>query len=301
MQRVRLPVPKWPEVFRGSDAVAAGLVTPGQLRGPRFVRLFPDVYVRACAELDLTLSSLAAYLYARGRGVLSGYSAAELLGASCAPRGTRPEVTGQGRLQDHPGLVLHRDALRGDEVLQHAHLAVTSHLRTAYDLARWCDDLVEAVVAVDALANRGRFAPAEVLHLAGRYPRARGRRRLGRVVALADARAGSPMETRLRLLLVLGGLPTPQVQWAVQDERRRRAVWLDLAYPERRIGIEYDGDDHVRPGRVLQDIGRGTDLVDQGWHLYRFTKRDIYGDPAEIVAKIDRALRREITLSAVRS
>ncbi len=178
---------------------------------------------------------------------------------------------------------------------------MTDHLRTAYDLARWRDDLVEAVVAVDALANRGCFAPAEVLHLADRYPRARDSRRLGRVVALADARAGSPMETRLRLLLVLGGLPAPQAQWAVQDERRRRVVWLDLAYPDHRIGIEYEGDDHVRPDRVLRDIGRGTDLVDQGWRLYRFTKHEVHGEPAEIVAKIERALCRGIPSSAVRS
>ena len=289
-------------MFRGSEAVRADLVTAGRLRGPHFARLFPDVYARAGAEPDLTLRSLAAYLYARRRGVLSGYSAAELLGASCAPLGVRPEITAPGRgVRDHPGLVLHRDALRGDEVLQHAHLAVTNHLRTAYDLARWCDDLVQAVVSVDALARCGGFAPEQVLRLADRYPRARHRRRLGRVVALADARAGSPMETRLRLLLVLGGLPAPQVQWVVQDERRRRAVWLDLAYPEHRVGIEYEGEEHLRPDRVLRDIGRGTDLVDQGWRLYRFTKREVFGEPAEIVAKIDRALRREVPPTVVRS
>lgn len=76
----------------------------------------------------------------------------------------------------------------------------------------------------------------------------------------------------------------------MQDERRRRAVWLDLAYPERRIGIEYEGAEHVRPERVLRDIGRGTDLVDHGWRLYRFTKYEVYGEPDEIVAKIERAL-----------
>ena len=53
---------------------------------------------------------------------------------------------------------------------------VTTPLRTAYDLARR-EDLAEAVVAVDAvdaLANRGRFAPDLLLHFAAHYPRARG-------------------------------------------------------------------------------------------------------------------------------
>lgn len=98
------------------------------------------------------------------------------------------------------------------------------------------------------------------------------------------------METRLRLVLVLRGLPRPEVQWVVQDERRHRAVWLDLAYPHRRLGIEFEGEEHVRPERVLRDISRGTDLVDDGWRLYRFTKHEVFGDPDERAAKIDRAL-----------
>jgi len=79
-------VPGWPVVFRGSLAVAAGLVTPDRLRGPRFQRMLPDVYARECDEPDLVLRSLAAYRLVEGRGVLSGYSAAALLDADCAPR-----------------------------------------------------------------------------------------------------------------------------------------------------------------------------------------------------------------------
>lgn len=48
--------------FRGSHAVAAGLLTRAMLRGPRFRRLFPDVHVPADAEVDLELLSRAAYL-----------------------------------------------------------------------------------------------------------------------------------------------------------------------------------------------------------------------------------------------
>src|SRR5690242_21736148 len=89
-------VPGWPVAFRGTAAVAAGLVTPAELRGPRFARLFPDTYVRRAEPPDLTLRSRAAGLYVRGRGVLSGYSAAELLGASCGPPDAPVEVTVPG-------------------------------------------------------------------------------------------------------------------------------------------------------------------------------------------------------------
>jgi hypothetical protein len=148
----------------------------------------------------------------------------------------------------------------------------------AYDLGRRLG-LVEAVVGIDALANAGRFDPAEVLVIADRHAGARGCRDLRRAVTLADRRAGSPMETRLRLVLVLRGLPRPEVQFPVLDDRRRRAVWLDLAYPEHRIGIEYEGGDHGRPDRVLRDVGRYTRLVDDRWRMYRFTKYEVYLEP----------------------
>jgi very-short-patch-repair endonuclease len=277
-------VPGWPVVFRRSDAVRAGLVTKARLRGPHYLRLFPDVQVRVGAKPpDLTLRSLAAYEYGRRRGVLSGYSAAELLDASCGPRDAPAELTVPGgRVHPHTGFELHRDALVRSDVQRRRGVPVTTFRRTAYDLARWCEELVEAVVALDRLSNKGGFAPDEVLRIAERYPLARGRKRL--------PRAGSPMETRLRLVLVLRGLPRPEVQWVVQDERRRRAVWLDLAYPEHKIGIEFEGEEHVKPERVLRDISRGTDLLDDGWRLYRFTKREVYGEQDEIAAKIDRAL-----------
>ncbi len=131
-------------------------------------------------------------------------------------------------------------------------MRLTSPLRTAYDLARG-PDLVEAVVAVDALARVGGFAPDLLLNFAVHCRGSRGNGRVAEVLSHADRRAGSPMETRLRLLLVRAGLPRPEVQWAVQDEAARSAVWLDLAHPEHRIGIEYDGE-----VRALSTTARST-------------------------------------------
>jgi hypothetical protein len=289
-QPIPLP-PGWPVAFRGSLAIAAGLVTAKMLRGPRFLRVFPDTYVRrASASPDLRLRSLAAYRYVEGRGVLSGYSAAVLLGADCADPEAPAEVTVPGGGQrPHDGLQVHRGVLSEDEIRRCRGVLVTSPRRTAYDLGRR-PDLVEAVVGIDALANAGRFPPADVLELAQHHPGARGCRDLRRAVALADPRAGSPMETRLRLILVLRGVPEPEVQFPVLDDVRRRVVWLDLAYPEQRIGIEYEGADHGRPERVLLDAGRYTRLVDAGWRMYRFTKYQVYAEPDEIAATIRRAL-----------
>ena len=41
---------------------------------------------------------------------------------------------------------------------------------------------------------------------------------------------------------------------------------------------------------MLRDAGRYTRLVDRGWRIYRYTRFDVYGDPARIVAELTRAL-----------
>ncbi|MGH3585259.1 MAG: hypothetical protein ACRDQ0_02955 [Pseudonocardia sp.] len=166
----------WPVAFRGSVVVSAGLTTWDVLYGPRFLRLFPDTFVAVTdsGPPDLALRSRAAYRYVEGRGVLSGYSAAELLGASCGARDAPAEVTVPPRGQRSPaGLRVHRTDLAPGEIQELDGVLVTTPLRTAYDLARR-GDLVERVVAVDRLANVHRFAPDLLLHFVNRYHGARG-------------------------------------------------------------------------------------------------------------------------------
>ena len=50
------------------------------------------------------------------------------------------------------------------------------------------------------------------------------RARLCTALAHVNPYAGSPMETRLRMIIVQAGLPTPEVQWVVQDVEGRTAV-----------------------------------------------------------------------------
>jgi hypothetical protein len=74
--------------FRGTEALAQGVLTRARLRGPRYRRVFPDVYLPVAAPDDFATRSRAAYLLVAERGgVLAGYSAAVLLGADCAPLG----------------------------------------------------------------------------------------------------------------------------------------------------------------------------------------------------------------------
>ena len=190
------------------------------------MRLFPDVYVSAGIEVDHRLLSLAAFeLVAGAGGVLAGLSAATVRGADIAPPRRAGGGAGDG---PHPATSEAEGAARrrvGADRWTVRGVAVTSPLRTAWDLGR-CPDPVEAVVAVDALAARGGFAPNDLLRRRESSAPARGCRRLDRVVALADPRAESPMESRLRLLLVTAGLPAPRYDCRghVDDIDRRRDI-----------------------------------------------------------------------------
>jgi hypothetical protein len=283
--------------FRGSVAVARGLVTKAALRGPRFVRLFPDVYLSAGTDIDHLVQSLAALeLVAGCGGVLAGYSAATVLGADVAPRGVPAEVLVPGHIRGQPGLRVRRGRATGADRWTVRGAAVTSPLRTAWDLGRRLE-LVEAVVAVEGLAARGGFAPADLLRRRADSAPARGCRRLDRVVALADPRAESPMESRLRVLLVTAGLPTPVVQYELFSGPRLVARF-DLAYPAARLALEYDGGGHVDDLDRRRDIRTGR----LGWYTARFTAQDI-ARPAATAAAVrallaQRLRRAERDLSA---
>jgi very-short-patch-repair endonuclease len=289
-------VPGWPVAFRGSLAVAAGLVTRDRLRGPAFRRLLPDIYVRAGGETDLLLRALAAYRLVEGRGVLAGYSAALLLGADCAPHRDVPAeviVPGGGR-RAHPGLLVRRDRIADGETWWVGDVRCTSPLRTAYDLGRR-GPLVDRVVAVDRLANQHRFDPNLLINFAVHYRRGRGARVVHETLAHTSPYSGSPMETRLRLLIDAAGLPRPQVQWPVQDPASRTAVWIDLAWPDIHVGVEYEGEIHTGAESVRRDTRRFTALVDKGWRIYRYTKDDILHAPERIVAELTSAVEMNVT------
>jgi len=283
--------------FRGSAAVASGTLTRARLRGPGFRRLFEDVYVAAEVPVDLALRSRAAHLLVAGRGVLAGHSAAEVVGASCGPADAPAEVAlPAGCLLRQPGLRVHRGLLDPDEVTTVDGIGVTTRVRTAYDLARRAPSLVEAVVALDALATTdprapgGACAPADVLGLRSRHLGARNSRNLPGVVALADPPAESPMETRTRLALVLNGLPRPVSQLEVRGAGHRH--YLDLGYPEYLVGVEYDGGGHRDAEQARRDLERQHRLSQLGWTIVRPRAVTVLRRPHLVAVEVRRELDR---------
>jgi very-short-patch-repair endonuclease len=272
--------------FRGSLAVAAGLVTKGQLRGSRFRRLFPDIYLSRDVPPTLAVRSRGAQLLVAGYGALAGYSAAELLGARIAARDVDAEiVVPGGEFRECRGLRVHREQLADDEVHTVDGLVVTSAVRTAYDLARWSTQ-IEGVVAADALGRVGRFGSNALLGVSARYPGARWRSRVPLVAELMDPRAESAMETRCRVSLVLRGLPRPELQYQVRDERGNHVAWLDMAYPAVKAGVEFDGEHHQEPLIFRADLARHNRLTALGWTVLRATAADVLRNPDGFAAQV---------------
>ncbi|GAA1875053.1 hypothetical protein GCM10009836_65350 [Pseudonocardia ailaonensis] len=274
--------------FRGSDAVASGLLTPGALRGHRFVRVFPDVYVPADLPLTFEVRSRAGHVLTERRGgVLAGYSAAVLLGASCEPRGAPAEVIVPSHVRRVPGLLSRQGDVDPAERVAIGSVPVTSRFRTAWDLARRLP-LLDAVVAVDALARPARpgrpprFDPLDLLDRRTSSPGARGCRRLDEVVVLADPRAESPPETLMRLALVFAGL-RPRVQHELLDARGDVVARFDLAFPEVLLAVEYDGEDHDDTLDRARDLRTGA----FGWHTMRFRGADVLSRPDRMVALVE--------------
>lgn len=139
---------------------------------------------------------------------------------------------------------------------------------------------------------RHELITPEQLIDASRASHGRGVRLARRAAALVRPRVDSPMETRLRLLLVFAGLPEPETN---RPATSRNGQWLatpDLRYERERVVIEYDGRHHRdRAEQYERDLPRRELMDRHGWHVIVVTGRQFYRDPVGVVLRVAAALR----------
>jgi len=97
-------------------------------------------------------------------------------------------------------------------------------------------------------------------------------------------------ESLVRLLLRPTGVPLPRVNTSVSDDRGSFLAIPDLAWPEWKVALEYEGDDHRAKRRFRDDIRRVERLVDHGWLVIKVSADDLFDRPAELVARVVRRL-----------
>jgi very-short-patch-repair endonuclease len=204
----------------------------------------------------------------------SGRTAAWILGLDLSPCDPIEATVPRGiSVRSRAGIKLRRAALPEGDVIRRRGFRLTNAVRTVTDLGSG-RDLVESVVAIDMALHAGLI---DVDTLDGHIEKsagAKGIRRLRRAVGLADSRSESPMETRLRVQLVRARLPAPELQVELHDRTGRFLARADLYYPDVRLVIEFDGQNHK--DRMAADLQRQNAILNAGYHLLRFTAADLH-------------------------
>ena len=286
-----------------------------QLAAGRLLRLRRQVYLDARAwpcdpvgwHLMLARAEVAVYPDA----VLSHQSAALVWGLP-SPGWTpwerdHPSVTlpsgGTRRAADGP--CRHRTASLPPHhrVRDDAGYLVTTPARTAVDLAAG-RTLPEQLVLFDATARllieamlarprRSDYAADRLVEAAREHlaDAAAATRRTGllAVIALADARRESPIESLSAGQMVLAGIPLPQFQHPFQTQLG--TMYADCYWPEHQLIGEADGVvKYADPDAFEREKRREQALRDLGLRMVRWLGREVMADPEVVMARIRRAL-----------
>ncbi len=220
--------------------------------------------------------------------VFSGATAAWLHGLDGALSDPIEATVPTGaRIRTRSGMTIRRATVGDEETVMKRRLRATSALRTLRDMC--CRlSLAESVVLIDMALRARLVGTASIEQYVESHPRAMGIATMRRALGYAEPRAESPMESRLRLLLVFAGLPRPEAQVPIHDRFGRFVGRPDLFYSDARLGIEYDGGIHRES--LTADDRRQNRLLDAGVRLLRFTASDIYQRPHEVVTQVRRLL-----------
>ena len=240
------------------------------------------------------LLRLAAAVAVRGAGaVVSHESAAYLYSIDLLTAPETPTLTCPPHLgwKARPGVRLYAATLPAAHVTTVGRLPVTTPARTVVDLARTLSFRAGVVVADSAL-YRKLVTKAELTAVLAACPRWPGVRRAAGVIAFADSRAESPLESIARVGFAGSGLPAPELQ-----------VWLggtvdpvarvDFYWRQYRTVAEVDGTaKYANPERARAQLARDSLLRDDGFEVVHFSWRQITETEEQVAAAIRTAFRR---------
>ncbi len=275
--------------FTRSEARTLG-IDPRLLRGPRFRRVFRGVFLDRSVVETATVRIEAGLKAAGAEAWVSHLSAAVLYGL---PVPATPDVhlsVGPGRTRRRaPGLCVHESV--------RSHTTVVDGIRVSTPCWMFLElaevvGLVDLVVVGDRMVRLGMVSALQLIETAATYS-GKSVRRARRAAALVRERVDSPMETRTRLLLVLGGLLEPEVNTEVCDSDGHVLARFDLWYDDAGLAVEYDGRHHADGPQRLADLRRREWMDERGLRLLVITAEDIYQHPERTLARVAQALRSQ--------
>jgi len=274
--------------FRVRDALRAGL-TLGALRSRDLAAPFHGV--RSTVEPTDVVGRCRAYAAKmRSDAAFTSFTAARLWGIPLplsADVGVVHVATARGTARAlGRGVVGIQYAADSIEVTELDGLRVLSPASTWVTLGADLG-LADLVAAGDYLVTPpfggSRAAPCEVEDLAravGVQRRVNGRTLHG---ALGLIRIGplSRPESLTRVLAVTGGLPDP-----IPNLRVTPLLMFDLAWPQWRVALDYQGDSHRSASQFARDVRRIDDARHIGWDLMQVTKSDLFDHPFDLLGRL---------------
>jgi hypothetical protein len=267
----------------------------GRIEAGHLERLERGVYGISGVAPSPDRTLLATMLAARGPVAISHLAAGrryEIPGYRSAPAELTVE---RGVRLRRAGLRIHESTdLDRCRIIDVDGLPTTDPARTLLDLGRYVG-LQRLRRNIEHCRRVGLVDWDDLIGTLVRHAR-RGRpgiRKLREAIASDIDRAtitDSDLELLVLALLREHGLPEPVLHHEVWDGDRFVAE-VDLAYPERRIAMECEGDVHLDPDVRERDLARQNDLVLVGWTVLRFTPARYWQRPAGIVEEVRTAHR----------
>lgn len=261
---------------------------PSDLRSAAYRALVRNVWVKTDA-FDADSMFRAALAIHPPSAFLSRVSAAAVLGLPVPDHPFVHVTVGKECERRFRPQVKPHVTKRPRDLVQVRGMPLTHPVETFIDCAGMLA-FVDLVVLGDALCRRFRIAADDLraaCHASSAYYAGLAR------AAAAFVRDGvdSPMETRLRLLIVLGGLPEPDVNVIVYWEDGTWKRRYDLCYWRIKLVVEYDGRQHADDVKQWQkDLERREEFDDEGFRLIVVTAHGVYGDPETTLRRIRRQL-----------
>ena len=247
-----------------------------RVRDGRLERIRPTVYRCEGAPPSWEQELFGVCLRLGAPAVASHRSAARLWRLEAAASDRLEVTVPPGKSARLVGVTVHHGVLLSSDRTRRFRIPVTSAAMTIIHLANEVGADILELAFDDALRQR-HFTVSQV---DGRLTRlaGRGRHQL-RVLRRLIAERGpgyvpgdSDREDRTYRWIVAAGLPRPVRQYPVILNGQLRRI--DLAYPDLKIAIEFDGWEHHQTRRRFdEDRARTIDLQLAGWLMLQFTSR----------------------------
>lgn len=238
------------------------------VREDRLQRVLPGTYLDGTGAVTVQERVRCATVHLGPDAVAVLHTAALLHGLPAPwPSDDRTHVAlPRGQEQNQRlGFCFHNWVLEPTEVQLVDGIRVTTPLRTLIDVM-CMTDVLSAVAALDSALRMGLVTESDRDRMPHVVRQRRGAARSRNWWPLGDARAESPLESRVRVRAVLGGYPPDDLQHTVvAGGRRYRADLAWFRKDGRTLLMEADGDAfHSSSLAVAKDRERGNAIVATG-------------------------------------